>query len=280
MSRGKDRNELSSFKCKICDHTSFKLWGKNETDILYQCRYCGIVFFYPYPTQEKLDIFYSDQYHKKRGYDGSTSAGVLRRKMYDKDIDELQKYVLIHQGKFLDIGCAEGIYLSLLDNSWDKYGIDVSREAVEVAEQRGIKASTQDISEFEDVFFDVIHMRGVFEHILEPMPFLYKAYKKLKKGGYLVISNTPNISGIVPRIYREKFRLILPNEHVNYYSPETMRFLMNKIGLQIVKITYPYFGTPYCSFFKDMLKIVANKILGKESPPFWGNILSLYAKKI
>lgn len=274
----KDNN--GNFLCRVCGQDEFGIWGKRDDLIFYKCAECGLVFYYPYPTQEDLNIFYNETYHKVRGYDGvSTEEGAKRRQMYELDITDLKNNLPMNKGRFLDIGCAEGVFLSLLDNSWEKYGIDVSAPAIESAKKYGVNVSTKNIDEFEDNFFDVIHMRGVFEHILYPLELLNTVAKKIRSGGYLVISTTPNMAGFVPRFYRGKFRLA-EFDHVNYYCSKTMKLLMNKINFMITNITYPYFGTPYCNFFKDLWSIAVNKFKDKESPPFYGNIFSIYAKKI
>ena len=196
--------------------------------------------------------------------------------MYRLDVSELEQTVPVG-GDFLDVGCAEGVFLTCLSDRWTKYGIDVSREAVDRAVGKpGIHADTRDIVEFEDSAFDVIHLRGVFEHILDPTGFISVACRKLRPTGYLIISNTPNIRGIVPRLFRGRFRLVIPNEHVNYHSVRSLRVLAAKNGLKIVKVTYPYWQTPYRSFYRDLIAIPVNYLAGKPSPPFWGNILTAY----
>lgn len=246
---------------------------------LYQCANCELVFFYPYPTREELDAHYNDKYHVVRGYGGSGEAGRLRRRMYDLDIRDLQKR-LGDSGRFLDVGCAEGLFLSLLGEGWDKRGIDVSREAVDKANQyEGVVAEVKDISEMPDGYFDVIHLRGVFEHLLYPLDFVRCAERKLKAGGALVLSNTPNIGGPVPRLFRGRFKLVIPKEHVNYFSMKTMRALADSAGLKVAGVTYPYFGTPYRSLLRDLVRVPVNFFTRKESPPFWRNIFTVYFRK-
>ena len=169
----------------------------------------------------------------------------------------------------------------MLNHGWEKYGIDVSQTAIERASQKeNVIAEKKDIAEMENNFFDVIHLRGVFEHLLEPLHFVRQVNLKLKENGHLVLSNTPNINGIIPRLFRGRFKLVLPNEHINYFSKRSMQILLEKEGFTINAITYPYFNTPYCSFIKDFIQIPVNLITGKMSPAFRGNIFTVYAQKI
>ncbi len=266
--------------CRVCGENYFSIWGECNGLNLYQCENCELVFFFPYPSQDELNAFYKTQYHSQRGYGGEGEAGQLRTQMYNLDIRDLEDKIP-ERGRFLDVGCAEGVFLSMLDKRWEKYGIDVSETAIEKgAQKHGVVAEAKDISEMADGFFDVIHLRGVFEHLLDPLDFVKKANRKLRLHGALVLSNTPNIGGIVPRLFRGRFRLVLPNEHVNYFSVRTMRVLTERGGFTIQKIKYPYFGTPYCSFFRDLGVIPYNLLRGKKSPPFWRNIFTIYARKV
>ncbi|MGR3175988.1 MAG: class I SAM-dependent methyltransferase [Candidatus Scalindua sp.] len=266
--------------CRVCGEDCFSVWGDSDGQTLYQCQNCKLVFFFPYSTQDELYDFYNAQYHTERGYSGENMAGRLRKQMYKLDICDLEKQ-LSDGGKFLDVGCAEGVFLSMLGERWEKYGIDVSEPAIAKARQKkGVIAEVKDISSMEDGFFDVIYLRGVFEHLLDPLDFIKKVNRKLKTAGTLVLSNTPNIGGIVPRLFRGRFKLILPSEHVHYFSVQTMRVLSKKGGFIINSIKYPYFGTPYCSFLRNLLEIPINLITRKMSPPFWGNIFTFYMKKV
>lgn len=265
--------------CRVCSGKFFSAWGERDGLPLYQCDNCELVFFYPYPSQEELAAYYNDKYHEERGYGGAGEAGQLRRRMYELDIMDLEGR-LGRQGRFLDVGCAEGIFLSMLDSGWEKTGIDISRQAVDRAKQKeGVKAEVKDISEMVEGYFDVIHLRGVFEHLLNPMEFVRNANAKLRDNGCLVLSNTPNIGGPVPHIFRGRFKLVIPREHVNYFSLNTMETLAKLAGFTVQGVKYPYFGSPYCSLFKDLLQIPVNYLTGKMSPPFWGNIFTVYMRK-
>lgn len=265
--------------CRVCGKTEFRQWGERDGGTLYQCAYCELVFFFPYPTQKQLDEYYNNHYHDKRGYGGGTAAGQLRRLMYELDVKELESTIPVG-GKFLDVGCAEGVFLTCLSDKWQKFGIDVSREAAErAAEKPGVTASAENISVMEDNAYNVVHLRGVFEHILYPDAFFAMACKKLKPKGYLVISTTPNMAGLVPRLFRGRYKLILPNEHVNHFSPRTIEELAVRHNLSVITFTYPYFGTPYAAFLRDLFAIPVHYFAGKQSPPFWKNILTAYLQR-
>jgi len=269
-------------KCRICNADQFKLWGQKAQQKLYQCKQCEFVFFYPYPTQEQLDDFYNQNYHNQRGYGGDTDMGKLRKEMYALDVEALE-LALPKKGKILDFGCAQGVFLSCLSDGWERYGFELSKTALENAVlQDEITYYNRPIDELslEDEFFDVIHLRGVYEHILHPEELIKVFYKKLKKDGCLVLSNTPNFGSIAAQLYRDRFKLVLPNEHVSNFTLKTLKVLFRDNNLKLSKVEYPYFNTPYESFPKDCLNLIRGVITKSESPPFWGNIFTVYATKM
>lgn len=265
--------------CRCCGHDMASLWGERDGHKLWQCGNCEVVFFYPYPTQEELTEYYNNAYHAERGYDGSGEAGELRRRMYALDVADLDK-TLHNGGRILDVGCAEGKFLSMLGPQWERHGIDISETAVREAQKReGIETKVADVADMEAGHYDVVHLRGVFEHFLHPREFMENARRVLKSGGHLVLSNTPNAGGIVPRLFRGRFRLVIPNEHLHYYTPKTLRIMAADTGYKVEHISYPYFGSPYCNFFKNLMDIPLNLIRGGFSPPFYGNIFTAYLRK-
>lgn len=266
-------------RCRVCDRLQYDQWGTRDGLDLLQCTYCQLVFFHPYPIQADITKIYSTGYHSERGYGGGTELGRLRKKMYELDIKDLEQQITT-RGKFLDVGCAEGAFLSQLSNQWVKYGVDISSTAIEKAAQHpNFNLLVGTLADVPNDSFDVIHLRGVLEHILDPYELTVLANQKLKNGGYLVFSNTPNTGGIVPRLFRGRYRLVLPNEHVNYFSPKAISILADRGGFRLISVKFPYFGSPYESFLYDLLMIPVNFIMGRLSPPFYGNILTAYLKK-
>lgn len=265
--------------CRVCGAREFSLWGEKAGQSLYKCKKCGLVFFYPYPTAEELNAYYNNEYHVVRKYDGDGDLGLKRKLMYAQDIKDLEASIP-QKGRILDVGCAEGLFLSFLGEEWEKYGIDCSEYAVAKAnEKSGVNAFVKEINEMPDNFYDVIHFRGVIEHMLAPMDTIRQACQKLRDGGYLVLSNTPNTSGVVPMLFRGRFRLVIPNEHLHYFERKTVRIMAQKSGLLLRKFVFPYLGSPYCSLLKDTAEIPLNFFSGKESPPFYGNIFTAYLQK-
>ena len=77
--------------------------------------------------------------------------------------------------RLLDIGCGDGAFTVLLKEALgakEAVGIEIAKEAIASARQRGIKAIQLDIEEnrlpFEDAYFDVVYCGEVIEHLFDP----------------------------------------------------------------------------------------------------------------
>jgi len=177
--------------------------------------------------------------------------------------------------------------LANLNNSWEKYGTEVNPAAVKYGKDTfGLNISKGHLREvnFHDETFDVVKIRGTIEHLPDPIGELQEIYRILRKGGMITL-NTPNIRSICARIYKEKFRMVCPIHHIYYFSTKTLSLMLEKVGFKVWEVSYHYFDTPYISW-KDPLKISCDiasfRIFRKPhtvSPPFYGNIVDIYATK-
>ena len=275
---GSDNMKTEYVPCNICNTDETVVWAKKDGRTIVQCKNCGLVYTNPRPVSEELQRFYSNDYFTGGNYDGD----ILRKKMYDIEINTQLSKIAGSTGNFLDVGCAYGAFLNSLPGTFHKYGIEFSEDAA----QYGLKKSNLRIetgqirhSKYRDNFFDIIHFRGVIEHLQNPMEDIMASSRLLKPDGYLIISTTPNIASPVARRFRERFRLVMPGEHIYYFSPKTLALLLNKAGFKVKKTFYPYLNTPYANLWSDLASFFINRREGKDSPPFFRSVMTVYAKK-
>jgi len=105
--------------------------------------------------------------------------------------------------KILEIGCGMGRFLTYLANSGytDFYGIDISAEAVDYCQEKGITKTKHitDLIEFlnSSPMYDLIVMNDVIEHFKkdEILAILEKIKQKLNADGQLIVK-TGNMSSL------------------------------------------------------------------------------------
>ncbi len=107
--------------------------------------------------------------------------------------------------KVLDLGCGEGFQLTLFPPGARRFGLDISRRALEKArkalESQGVPLVLGDARQtcFKDACFDKITCSETLEHVPEPEKVAAEAARLLKPGGLFVVSvpDEDRIQGIM-----------------------------------------------------------------------------------
>lgn len=138
-------------------------------------------------------------------------------------------------GIALDIGCGEGTYFPFLEGrGFECFGIEPSDKGQIAAEKN--QEATVWVGSFETCDegafrqpFDVILMNWVLEHIVDLDAFFDLLASCLKPGTRLAIQ-VPDIAYSLDN----DIALFYLHEHVNYFTPQTLRVLLERKGFKIV----------------------------------------------
>jgi len=237
-----------------------------------------------------------EQYFKKREYKGDFEDyygpkedpdGKLRNILQEKDsrIELCKEEInfinnLYDDGKkrkILDLGCGAGFAMSIIDDDkWEKFGLEVSKKAIETAEKYipNIHIGVLEKDTYPREFFDLVFSHHVIEHVPDPIDFIRNINKIMKTHGNLIIA-TPNFDSGAARRFGENFRLLHDKSHISLFSDFGLRKLLEDNGFIVDKIEFPFFETKY--FTKEnLIKLFDTS---KVSPPFYGNFMTLYCRK-
>ncbi|MDD5331748.1 MAG: class I SAM-dependent methyltransferase [Candidatus Nanoarchaeia archaeon] len=157
---------------------------------------------------------------------------------------------LIGKGKkVLDVGCYDG-YISnkIKDLGNVVIGMEISKEGVKLAKERGIDCFFGDVEgkfPFKDQEFDVVFAGEIIEHVFDTDLFLSEIKRVLKKDGFLVLT-TPNIAAFNRRLklfigknpdidiglvnYEGKGRSA---GHIRYFTKKSLEKLLKRNGFYI-----------------------------------------------
>ena len=114
----------------------------------------------------------------------------------------------------------------------------------------------------------------VIEHLENPQNELKILYELLKPGGILIVG-TPNISSLAAKIFQGNFRLFGPG-HLCLFTPKNLNGILQSNGFEVFKREYPFWKTDYAT-----IKNVFRMFMPWEiSPPFYGSIMTFYARKV
>lgn len=180
-----------------------------------------------------------------------------------------------------DIGCGAGYLLSAL-NKKKICGIDNDEKALELASNysKTFKIDLNNKNFKLNKKFDLITCYHVIEHIKKPENLIKNIYKMLNTNGHIIIG-TPDFDSAMARLYKNKYRLLHDKTHISLFSLDSLCRFLRDNKFKIVQLDFPFFETKY--FNKNLfLKIYKDYKDNQKgvSPPFYGNFITVLAKKI
>ena len=216
--------------CPICRSKADDI-GQKKGYELGKCSSCGHIFVVNTPDEATLHGVYKKYSFEHRSLD-KIPPYVFNR--LAKTLLKFDKYR--KNNNFLDVGFGAGSMLySAQKAGWNVYGVEKSELAVKQAIQNGFRNIV--LGDFLktdfDIEFDVVVLDGTLEHLLNPLEFIEKARRLLRRGGLLYIT-TPNGNGITSRLLKMDWSPIDPPEHVNIFCPRSIRNALR--GFSDIKI--------------------------------------------
>jgi SAM-dependent methyltransferase len=238
------RASLETVDCCFCGSTDYSLYDSVDEWQIVRCNRCGFCFTNPRPTVESLPSYYDLSYFKDDDitrfgfFDKSGSANLGEDIGYQQRIADIEACVA-ERGRLLELGAAVGGFLSVMSKrGWNVNGVEVSREAVEIASKNeGINIFCGKLEEFEtDETFDVVCMYHSLEHTPNPAYVIDRTYELLNPGGIIVIE-VPNLEGFDARISLERKLLSydLPR-HLSHFTPAVLSSALERKGFQILDV--------------------------------------------
>ena len=196
-----------------------------------------------------------------------------------KVLEVLSRYEL---ERILDVGCGDGNFTVLMAKACkarEVYGIEISKEGVEMARKNGVNCYQLDVDEedlpFEDDFFDAVTALELIEHLYDPEHFLEEVYRVLKPDGLFVLS-TPNLASIHNRIallfgYQPYSILVslkyyvghmsisaggATPDHIRFFTLRSLKELLKIHGFEVLTVKGSCAQLPRNMRFKGLFKVI------------------------
>lgn len=159
---------------------------------------------------------------------------------HPKAISLLRRFVA--GGKILDIGCGAGRWMRQLDGEYVPFGIEIDKKAAETsnafaAERGGRVYQTDALSGLQDLDgaqFDCVVMQSYLEHEINPLGVLRATADVLSPQGVVIIK-VPNYACWNRQVQGSNWPGFRFPDHVNYFTPSTIRQIVNDAGLDVVR---------------------------------------------
>lgn len=254
-------------KCCICNKNTDNIYEIKFKELIglaaeYKqhisvCKECGFIFTSNPFSEEQLEKRYRDM--SKYEYD-SKEYCLNEEKTYIKRCERQYNFIdsnIIDFDSILEIGAASGYNLSLYRSNKDVLGIEPSQ--INCKKAKEIYEVDMFCGMFEKYIrneshkkYDLIFLSHVLEHIVNPDNFI-KRIKEINNK-YIFIE----VPGMDYKFMDEPFGIFC-EEHVNYFTVESLTKIMKKNGYSIV----------------DMNLIFGNNF---RVPAGWPAISSLWVK--
>ena len=231
--------------CPVCDSSNYSIllnvdrYNMGIETVI--CNQCSLIYINPRPTESEMSEFYKHHYRKfYESIEVPTEEYIKNGPFLNRARFVLGslKCFLNDAETFIDIGCAEGSLIKMVERDFENistFGIEPSVGFGNYAKENVngdifIGAYQEFIKEQKEQKFDVLATTHVLEHILNPKEYL-KALQSLMHDNSVLYIEVPNImdnrvSGV-------------GNVHIGHiisYDSITIRILLENSGFEIINI--------------------------------------------
>jgi SAM-dependent methyltransferase len=215
---------------------------------LCRCRTCKLKFRNPaYSAARYAQL-----------YDNATTSN------WSPDMTRLD-WNLIHQyvaktlpqgGRVLDFGCYTGGLLAQLGTQYQRHGIELNRDAADVAAQIIGSEVWSSVDEIPDgLRFDVIIAADVIEHVTNPMSLVRELSSKLSDKGVLLITTGDADNYLWNRFGANWWYCFYP-EHIVFVSADWIQYVSEAAGVSVVDCeTFCYFDLSRTRRILDLVQV-------------------------
>lgn len=211
--------------CPLCGSSNRSFQFEKFGMSLYQCLDCEIGYF------DSVPINTNDVYSADHALNDAQTA-YLNNKNYRMERFAKERLDLIKNNigmetnnvNILDVGCGTGWFLEAAkERGYSVFGLELGEELSRfTAERLDIIVYNLELEQLEvDTGFDVITMFDLIEHVKNPLQQIQAAKNLLNEGGIILIF-TPNFDSVAIQTMKEKSNLIMPAEHLTYFTKKSI----------------------------------------------------------
>ncbi|MCD4744890.1 MAG: class I SAM-dependent methyltransferase [Bacteroidales bacterium] len=227
------RKNSIEIACNICESIDYELISRRgqfglPVNVVI-CKNCGLTYLNPRWSKERYQLFYKQEYDRYYRPNFRKIKPIISNK---KNIiyDRLNFYdkLPVAPSNILDIGTGDGINLEYFMDVYSNanfYAIEPSSQGQRLLDKKGIVLLADDVDtdweQNNNLKFDLIIMRHVLEHFLDPLAVLKKIQNCLSDDGILYLA-VPNALTPFKPLQGFWFRVV----HTYYFNKYSLRNLM------------------------------------------------------
>jgi len=279
--------------CPWCGAREAASWGAPLRGFEARCcGACDVVYLSRRLTPAAQEAYYARYLSEE--HEADAELNTARARMYELEFELIAPHVpsvVAPKGakpRVLDVGCSRGGFLEVFArHGFACSGVEFGAEAAAAAAQR-FDVQRGELPELDlRGPFDLVTFRGVIEHVQDPQRYLRCAFELLAPGGALFVTSTPNRDAFCCELFGERWNQHEPEGHLFHLATRHLdALLVEQLGATKLFERYLYESTPYADPSRDLARVAeaqASRARGEaapfDSPPFWGNMLSVAYRK-
>lgn len=226
--------------CPACGETLHR-WAEVAGYEILKCGGCGCGRT-RLPEGFDPAAIYSEGYFQGAAADGYAdyegSRAALRAE-FRTTVQHLLRSVR-RRGSLLEFGCAYGYFLEEAAPFFQSVqGRELSADAVRRARARGLDVTEGIVDGSIGGPFDAVVGLDVIEHVPDPDGTIRHLSQSMAAGGVMILT-TGDWASPLARLTGSRWRLMTPPQHLSFFTPRSMRALLERAGLVIEEISHPW----------------------------------------
>lgn len=232
----------------------------NEKFQLLECRNCAVRLTDNIPDESSIGRYYQSSAYVSHS---NSKKGLInrlyhfaRRFTLESKRSFVQKATGRGVGMHLDVGSGTGSFVHVMEKAgWSSTGL----EPDEAARETAAKLYKADVFPADHLFslpdgtYNAITMWHVLEHVHRLDDYITQLKKLLAPGGKLIIA-VPNYTSADAEHYGRYWAAYDVPRHLYHFSPTSMRQLMERHGMRVVKTKPMWLDSFYVSMLSEKYK--------------------------
>lgn len=236
-----------------------------------RCNSCGLGGEDPESVSAEAvsNIYGSEDFSGGRsdGYANYAASESVLRHEFQRTVQDIRQRK--SGGRLIEIGCAHGFFLLEASPYFECTGLELSPAAVEACHLRAldVRQGPADEGHIKPLGeADVVVMLDVIEHLPDPAATPASVWTLLKHGGMLVITRVV-WSWLLARVVGKRWRLMMPPQHLFYFTAKSLEKLRRKVGSTQFESTAPWKLVPL-----ELIWYQLKRYLPLPQPPLGGRL--------
>lgn len=242
------QKDMKKMNCPACQVFNEMFFIKN-TFSYCKCKNCNTLYVSPRPKERQLLEYYTSsksvQYWSTTFYKKTEKA--RREKLWKPKAREIKKFMISNNlldYSVVDIGGGYGIFGEEIRKLIKKEPIIVepSPSLAKVCKFKNLETiekfiehlNKSDLPEGPKLFTSF----ELFEHVYSPLKYLQSIKDLMEPNDYFIFT-TLSGSGLDIQLLGKESKSVSPPHHLNFFNPYSIKILVEKCKLEIIKIKTP-----------------------------------------